>query len=65
MLANTKACRRFADPASVLMGAQNAYSCTKFVICSTGMVNLHTEDSDDRKVASVAQALLGQESGAF
>ena len=47
------------------MGAQNAYSCTKFVVCSTGMVNIHMVDSDERRVAGVAQALLGQESGAF
>jgi len=43
------------------MGAQNAYSCTKFVVCSTGMVNVHMVDSDERKIAGVAQALLGQE----
>jgi hypothetical protein len=48
-----------------LTGAQNAYSCTKFVVCSTGMVNFHTGDSDERKVASVAQMLLGQEPEAF
>jgi hypothetical protein len=42
-------------------GAQNAYSCTNFVVCSTGMVNIHMVDSDERKVAGMAQALLRQE----
>jgi len=43
------------------MGAQNAYSCTKFAVCSTGMVNIHMMYSDERKVAGVAQVLPGQE----
>jgi hypothetical protein len=42
-------------------GAQNACSCTSFVIGSTGMVNIHMVDSDERKVAGMAQALLRQE----
>ena len=41
-------------------GGTNAYSCSHFVVCRTGMVNIHKVDSDERKVAGVAQALLGQ-----